>query len=78
MGDAGNEVVYVWAEGEVRIEDAPWIQGCLSKGGVVKNDLWRRVGLWNLGPIERVRVPQLTVKLELLVSQLEFHNVAAV
>ena len=47
MGDAGNKVVYVWAEGEVRVEGDPQDTGVSFKWevGVIENNLWCRVGL---------------------------------
>ena len=51
MSDAGDEVVNVWTEGKVRVEGDPQDTGVSFEweGGVAKDDLWCRVGLFFVG-----------------------------
>ena len=60
----GDEVVYGWAEGEVRIETDPQATGVSFEweGRVVENNLWcnsvvwQQCSLWRLGVCEVVCV----------------------
>ena len=50
-GDAGDEIVDVWAEGEMGVEGDPQDAGVSFEweGVVVESDLWCRVGLSFIG-----------------------------